>query len=431
MQIETKYGLVEGVRQGEIVLYKGIPYAKPPVGDLRWKAPQPPEPWKGVFHADHYTGRSIQRPREKGSFYDKEFGSGEVDNTPLIEDCLYLNVWTPENRSDGKLPVAVYIHGGAFLGGCGHEKTFDGTAYAKNGVILVTVNYRLGVWGFLAHPWLSAENPRGVSGNYGTLDQIAALKWVQENIAAFGGDPENVTVFGQSAGAISTLVLASSPLTKGLFRKAILESGLGLECNVPLKQAEADGVEFAGYAGVSSLEELRALPVEQVNQAAGPLIMKGFRNGGVLVYEPVIDGYVLSDTFENLQKDGKIHDIPYILGSNRNDMRTDPAAIAAGDKGPMYAEAEAFAARVSAVQKNKVYAYYFTRQLPGDDAGAFHSAELWYVFGSLGLCWRPMEQADYALSERMVKCWTDFMKTDDPGWQPYTQDSAYIEQFDI
>lgn len=429
MRIKTKYGLVEGVREGACVLYKGIPYAQPPVGALRWKAPQPLTAWEGVFHADHYAGRSIQRPRAKGSFYDKEFGGGEEDATPFTEDCLYLNVWTPENTAGGKLPVAVYIHGGAFLGGCGHEKEFDGTAFAKNGVILVTINYRLGVWGFLAHPWLSAENEHGVSGNYGTLDQIAALRWVQENIAAFGGDPDNVTVFGQSAGAISTLVLVSSPLTKGLFRKAILESGLGLNCDVPLKQAEADGVEFTGYAKVSSLEELRALPADQVNQASGPLIMKGFKNNGVLVYEPVIDGYVLPDTFENLQEQGKLHDIPYILGSNRNDMRTDPAAVAAGDKGPLYREAEAFAARISAVQKNKVYAYYFTRQLPGDDAGAFHSAELWYVFGSLDKCWRPMEEADYTLSTRMVKCWTDFMKTGDPGWKPYTQINQHIEQF--
>lgn len=430
MEIKTQYGLVEGVPTGGCVIYKGIPYAKPPVGALRWKAPQPPTAWEGVFHADHYSGRSIQRPRQKGSFYDREFGGGEEDTTLFTEDCLYLNVWTPEAGTEGKCPVAVYIHGGAFLGGCGHEKEFDGTALVKNGVILVTINYRLGVWGFLAHPWLSAENEHGVSGNYGILDQIAALRWVKENIAAFGGDPENVTVFGQSAGAISTLALVSSPLTKGLIHKAILESGLGLHCNVPLKQAEADGVEFAGYAGAASLEALRALPADQVSQAAGPLIMKGFQNGGVLVYEPVIDGYVLPDTFENLQKQGKIHDIPYIVGSNRNDMRTDPAALAAGDKGPMYQEVLTFTRRVSGVQKSGIYAYYFTRQLPGDDAGAFHSAELWYVFGSLGQCWRPMEQADYALSERMVKCWTDFMKTGDPGWKPYTQDGGYIEEFD-
>jgi len=429
MEVKTQYGRIEGIRQGDCVIYKGIPYAQPPVGDLRWKAPQALKPWEGVLHADRYSGRCHQRPRQKGSFYDREFGGGEEDATPFTEDCLYLNVWTPAEATGEKLPVAVYIHGGAFLGGCGHEKEFDGTAYTKAGVILVTINYRLGVWGFLAHPWLSAENEHGVSGNYGILDQIAALRWVRENIAAFGGDPENVTVFGQSAGAISTLVLASSPLTKGLFAKAILQSGMGLECNVPLAQAEADGVEFAEYAKAGSLEEMRALSVEQITVASGPLIMKGFKNNGVLVYEPVLDGYVLPDTFENLQKQGRLHDIPYMLGSNKNDMRTDPAAVADGDKGPMYAGVKAFAGNVSAVQKNKVYAYYFTRELPGDEAGAFHSAELWYTFGSLKNCWRPMEAADHVLSEKMVRCWTDFMKTGDPGWRPYSRKDPYMEVF--
>lgn len=428
MQIQTKYGAMEGVLQDDVTVYRGIPYAKPPVQDLRWKAPQEVEPWEGVFHADHFGNRCLQRPRQEGSFYYKEFESPET-STPFSEDCLYLNIWTPTETEGKSLPVAFYIHGGAFLGGYGHEAEFDGTAYAKKGVILVTINYRLGVWGYLAHKWLRDEH--GVSGNYGVLDQIAALRWVRENIAAFGGDPENITVFGQSAGAISTLVLACSPLTKGMFAKAIIQSGMGLNCDVPIAMAEADGEEFMNYAGVGSAEELRNAPEPVISQASGPLIMKGFQRGGVLVYEPIIDGVVLNGTFENLMAQGKLHDIPYIVGSNKNDMRTEPAAVAAGEKGPMYAAAEEFAAALSEVQKNKVYAYYFTRQLPGDDAGAFHSAELWYTMGSLGKCWRPMTDADYALSEKLVTQWTDFMKSGDPGWQAYTRSNPHIEILDI
>lgn len=429
MSIQTKYGLMEGVQQDDVIVYKGIPYAKAPVGDLRWKAPQEVEHWEGVFHADTFGNRCLQRPRQEGSFYYKEFECEETA-TPFSEDCLYLNIWAPAQPGE-KLPVAFYIHGGAFLGGYGHEAEFDGTAYAKKGVILVTINYRLGVWGYLAHPWLREENEHNVSGNYGTLDQIAALRWVRENIAAFGGDPENITVFGQSAGAISTLVLTCSPLTKGMFAKAIIQSGMGLNCDFPLAMAEADGEEFMGYAKVNSLAELRASSQDTINQASGPIIMKGFQRGGVLAYEPNMDGWLLTDTFENLMAQGKLHDIPYIVGSNKNDMRTDPAAVAAGDKGPMYAEAEKFAATVSSVQKNKVYAYYFTRQLPGDDAGAFHSAELWYTMGSLNKCWRPMTEADYALSEKMVTAWTDFMKSGTPGWQEYTKEAPHIEVLDI
>lgn len=428
MQIQTKYGKMEGVRMDDVIIYKGIPYAKAPTGDLRWKAPQEPEPWEGVFHADTFGNRALQRPREVGSFYYKEFESPE-NATPLSEDCLYLNIWTPA-ESGGKLPVALYIHGGAFLGGYGHEAVFDGTSYAKKGVILVTINYRLGVWGFLAHKWLRDEH--GVSGNYGTLDQIAALRWVKENIAAFGGDPDNVTVFGQSAGAMSTLALCSSPLTVGLFAKAIIQSGMGLNCDFFMEQAEKDGEDFMNNARITSVEELRQASIPVVSQASGPLIMKGFtERHGVLIYEPVIDGYVLTDTFHNLMAQGKLHDIPYIVGSNKNDMLTDAAAVAAGNKGPMYAAAEEFAAGMSEVQSNPVYAYYFTRQLPGDEAGAFHSAELWYTLGSLRKCWRPMTEADYALEEKMVTEWTDFMKSGNPGWKAYTKAEPHIEVLDI
>ena len=208
--ITTRYGSIEGLERKGYALFLGVPYAKPPVGALRWHRPLPPEPWEGVREAKAFPNRSMQEIHED-PFYDKEFYDEAAYQTPVSEDSLYLNIWTPAKSAGEKLPVAFWIHGGAFMGGFGHEKEFDGAAYCRRGVILVTVNYRLGSWGFLAHPLLSAEAAAeggpAVSGNYGILDQIAALRWVRENIGAFGGDPENITVFGQSAGGMSVQTL--------------------------------------------------------------------------------------------------------------------------------------------------------------------------------------------------------------------------------
>ena len=262
-------GRIEGVMDEEgVAVYKGIPYAAPPVGDLRWKQPQPVQPWQGVRRCDKWGDASLQGGQEKGSFYWKEFY--QDGNPPMSEDCLYLNVWTPAaGQTDADLPVMFWIHGGAFQNGFGHEIEFDGDAMAKKGVVLVTINYRLGMCGFLAHPLLTAENDGKGSGNYGLFDQLAALKWVKKNIASFGGNPDNVTVFGQSAGAGSVQALISSPLAKGYIQRAIIQSGGGLGGIISTKSladAEKPGKAMWDASGMTTLEQMRACPADRFQE---------------------------------------------------------------------------------------------------------------------------------------------------------------------
>ena len=267
-ETKTKYGQVHGVQKDGYTVFRGVPYAKPPVGEKRFCPPEEPACWEGVYKADHFGCVCPQTEHEPDSFYGKEFYLDPEFGMNQSEDCLYLNIWTPANTVDEKLPVAFWIHGGAFMHGFSHESEFDGAAYCERGVILVTINYRLGAFGFLAHPWLSEESGVGRSGNYAILDQIAALKWVKENIAAFGGDPENITVFGQSAGCMSVQTLISSPLTENWISKAIFQSAggydTGLNRDMPLSEAETIGQEFVELSGAKSLEELRAIPAEKI-----------------------------------------------------------------------------------------------------------------------------------------------------------------------
>lgn len=432
-QVKTGKGIVEGIQKEGYSLFLGIPYAKAPVGELRWRAPQEHEGWEGVYHADHYPNRSMQEAHPM-PFFDKEFYDDPERKTPYSEDSLYLNIWTPAEDAGEKLPVAMWIHGGAFLGGCGHEKEFGGEAFCKQGVILVTINYRLGPLGFLAHPWLTGENRAmggpGVSGNYGSLDQIAALKWVREHIEAFGGDPENITVFGQSAGGESTHTLTTSPLTRGMISKAIIQSGLGLTRDRTLADAERDGLEFAENAGVQSLEEMRDLTVEQIFAAAGPLIGRGFAMDS-MTFAPNIDGCLLEQGFDEALEQGNVHDIPYMVGSTKQDIRVDLEKLAEGELGVVYECCKHWGEERQKSGSKPAWVYYFTRQLPGDDAGAFHSSELWYMFGTLNRCWRPSTEADFALSDHMVTYWANFMKTGDPNGDGLPQWKPYADEQDI
>lgn len=431
--VKTTKGLIEGIQEAGYQVYKGIPYAKPPVGDLRFHAPVEPEPWEGVKEAKTFPNMCPQRGHEPGEMYTIEFYENPDFMPGQSEDCLYLNVWTPDPSASPSVPVAsppypvapppypvaVWIHGGAFMGGFGSELEFDGEAYAKRGVILVTINYRLGVFGFLNHPWLAEEDEGGHCGNYGILDQIAALKWVQENIAAFGGDPERVTVFGQSAGAMSTQTLLSSPLTKGMIQRAILQSGggydNGLNRDMSVEEAMEVGKGFVTHTGASSLKELRAKSLEEINEAFGKTMMECFQSGKGLVFVPTIDGYVLPKGYNAILEEGLHPDIPYMLGSTANDIFVPKEDGGQPKKSNLHKGCLAWSKKGQELGRKPSYVYYFTRQLPGDDNGAFHSAELWYMMGTVKRCWRPMEERDYALSEKMMAYWTNFMKTGDPN----------------
>jgi para-nitrobenzyl esterase len=407
-----------------VFVYKGIPYAAPPVGELRWKEPQPVVPWEGIKVADNFGPAAIQNDQVPGSFYQKEFF---FDGDPVrSEDCLYLNIWTPApGQQDKKLPVAMWIHGGAYMQGFGHEPEFDGEEWAKRNVILVTINYRLGIPGFMAHPLLTEESPNHTSGNYGILDQIAALKWIKNNIGQFGGDPDNVTIFGQSAGAGSVMTLVSSPLTTGLIRKAIIQSGGGLRSiggHNTLKDAEQTGKEIIDLSGISTLSEMRSLPADSLLKLMSKYMEIKKR---WIMLSPNADGYVTDDSFSNRAKEGKLHNMPFMIGQTGNDMGNMASSIAD------------FCLLLEEQGHIPAYSYNFIRPLPGDSAGAFHSSELWYIFGTLDRCWRPLTEEDHVLSQKMIDYWTNFVTYGDPngktytGWKPYTRDSRYIEILDI
>ena len=442
-QIMTEYGLIDGCIMDGYTVYKGIPYAKPPVGERRFKAPEKPDPWEGIYHADKFADIPIQElPKPDmpvtGRFY-KEFYSNKDFIPEMSEDCLYLNIWTPNDAEEKKLPVAFWIHGGGFGGGYSSELEFDGEAFCKKDVILVTVEYRCNIFGFLAHPWLDAENERGISGNYGIFDQIAALEWVYNNIGAFGGDPHNITIFGQSAGSMSTQILISSELTKDMPAKAILQSGITCQDEFlytpTLVEEEEIGKRMVELSGAKNLEELRSMPAEQLFAAKCRFDEEAWKMGKGLVVVPNADGYLLKAPVGDIWNEGKMKQIPYMLGSVTDDLGAEPEKVALDLPGKLHEENILFSKKAEEVSGQPGYIYFFSRRPPGDDWGAFHSCELWYMFGTLGRCWRPMEEHDYKLSEEMVTCWTNFMKTGCPEseetseWKPYTKDREFIKEF--
>lgn len=443
-----------------VTVFKGVPYAKPPIGELRWKAPQPCENWDGVYDATYFRAMAAQ-PDDKSPLDKREFcgfGSHEVNG----EDCLYVNIWTPAQLPEERLPVLFYIHGGGLYQGYSYDITVNGDSFARHDCILVSVEYRVGVLGFLAHAELAEENERHISGNYGLLDQTAALQWVHRNIAAFGGDPENITVFGQSAGAFSTTWQLCTPLTEGLISKALIQSGGGYGGRkvalLPLKtkeQAEQQGAQIFADLGVSSLEEARALPVEALMQ----LQMKYG-----MVFTPNVDGYFFPEHPDDIIAKQKHHNVPVMIGFCANesawfregiteeDARLFGAAarenygsyaerylrICGYEQDPIAAAASRFHdglttpdlayCELSTRWRNwsPTYFYYFDRELPGDDSGAFHASDLWYVFRSLHRSWRPFTGVDFELADTWNAYLCNFAKTGDPNgeglprWTPYT-----------
>lgn len=305
IKIKTANGMVEGIYDSGIHTFKGIPFAAPPVGEFRWREPQPVKNWEGMLKTDKFGSRAMQLPL----FGDMNFRSSGVS-----EDCLYLNVWSPAQSADDKLPVLVYFYGGGLVAGDGSEPRYDGESMARNGVVAVTVNYRLGVFGFFSHPELTRESPHQASGNYGLLDQQAALLWVQKNIAAFGGDPKRVTIAGESAGSFSVSAQMASPISKNLFAGAIGESGslLGNFEPKPLHEVEQQGVQFAKELGFNSLKEMRAMPADKLLQATA--------NQQILSFSPVIDGYFLPKSPSEIFSQGEQAIVPLLAGWNSAEM---------------------------------------------------------------------------------------------------------------
>ncbi len=442
-------GQISSTTTNGVHIFKGIPFAAPPVGNLRWKAPQPVATWSGVRKADAFGPSCVQEPYPENSPYST---SGVTKEKPGNEDCLYLNVWTAAAAGE-KRPVMVWIHGGAWTRGTGATPTYDGVALAKKGVVVVTTNYRLGVFGFMAHPELTAESPQHASGNYAILDHVAALKWVQKNIAAFGGDPSRVTIFGESAGSWSVNSVQATPLAKGLFHRAIGESGGQFASTMTLAAAERAGVAFAKAAGAESLAALRALPAEKV-------LATPFRSG------INVDGYVLPDTVRNLFAQKKQNDVPVLVGSNANEWTTlsNPAQFpktldayrqrvetqygaAVKDYDAVYPVkteadiAEALLgvgrdttftlemrtwARMVTASGKPAFLYQFTRVPPGPNPawGAYHASEIQYAFNNVSA--RPWAtDVDRRLADQMSSYWVNFATSGDtngkglPKWTPY------------
>ena len=403
-QIAT--GQVEGIRGNNprFTIYKGIPYAAPPVGELRWKKPQPPAAWEGIRRCTEFSPASHQCERwGDGDTWADDFCQYEPVRS---EDCLYLNVWTPAAEGEHDLPVFVWYHGGAFANGNGAEIHIDGEGYCKRGIVFVSVNYRLGALGYLAHPELSAESPDHVSGNYGLYDQIAALTWVKENIEAFGGDPNCITIGGQSAGAGTCLELCVSPLTEGLFQRMIIQSGFicsGQSNCVPpsMKEGEDYGVSFAREYGCTSIEEMRQIPAEEFGKDQGMMVGRPFL--------PLNDGIALTEAFIDTMEAGRHRNVDVMMGNTSGEWGVDPEHLLLPDT-----------IRMGQLQKelgrSPAYLYCFTRGLPGpDDPGAIHGAEQWYEFETLMRGWRPFTGEDFDLAVKLTDYFAAFIRTGDPN----------------
>ena len=402
--VNTPCGPLQGCAgaQEGVAAYKGIRYAT--AG--RWEYPKLVTEWEGTYDATQYGNCSYQ-PRAfyneeenlKKIFYYNEFRKGETYT--YSEDCLFLNVFAPaEAREGDKLPVLVYIHGGGFTGGCGHEKHFDGPNWPTKGIIGVTLNYRLGPMGFLCLPELKDE--AGFTGNYGLFDQLTALQWVKANIAAFGGDPENITVMGQSAGAMSVQQHCLSPLSLGLFQRAVMSSGAGVS---KLMSAPAPDKYYDFWhavmeqAGCATLEEFRALDPE-ILFGVWQETKKEVKGGGQAC-GPVLDGRLVVGSGVELLKQGKQHQISYMVGSTSEDVMPPMIFSMAKDW--------------AAAQRKPSFCWFFDRKLPGDDCGAWHSSDLWYWFGTLQNGWRPWEEKDHALAEQMTDYLCNFAKQGNPN----------------
>ena len=461
--VKTETGLVRGTPAADprITAFKGIPFAAPPVGNLRWKAPQPAASWEGVKDCIEFAPISVQNipGLNKDDIYTREWN---VDpEIPMNEDCLYLNVWTPAKSADEKLPVYVWYFGGGLQVGNPAEMEFDGERLARRGIVVVSVNYRVNVFGFLAHPELTAEAPEAPA-NFGHLDQQAGLLWTKRNIAAFGGDPDRITIGGQSAGGMSVLAQLNCPANEGSIQGAIVESGIFMGFYQPrvletLADAEKRGEDFFAFLGVKNLEEARALSAEYIRDKNNEYQGR---------WGNVTDGVFQPANYMDSLRSGKLLDVPLMMGYTDDEFFAVPEAESEeslrelaqrqfGERAEEFLslikaeeglEAAKENARVSTI-KNAVHAafrmmekngmtspryfYAFGPEIPGwDHPGAFHSSDLWFFFETLAKCWRPFTGKHYDLARQMCNYWVNFVKTGNPNgedadgssmeaWAPY------------
>ena len=473
-ETNTENGRVRGIPAADprITAFKGIPFAAPPVGELRWRAPQPAQNWSGVLEADRFGPISVQETPGLGdpeALYNKEW---HVDpDIAMDEDCLYLNVWTPAKTGHEKLPVMVWIFGGGMVGGYPAEMEFDGERIARRGVVLVSVNYRVNGLGFLAHPELSAESPDHASGNYGLLDQRAGIEWVRRNIENFGGDPGNITIFGQSGGGRSVVCQAASPLNRGLFRRAIVQSGGGISPTYrrgaypALADTEQIGVRFLQTLGVETIAEARNIPARTVCEKA----MAFMRDFGYW-WGPTVGGDYLPEDPAKAYANGRLPDLPVLACSTVDELIMKPEAASMealradaekrfGEDAELYCNIcdPKHTGNLAAAVKNgtynlsdtanktwaqmnaedgrtPMYVCRFGPEMPGDDAGVFHSSDLWFTFETLAKCWRPFQGKHYDLARMMCNYWTNFAKNGNPNgpdadgtpmpeWKAYTPET--------
>lgn len=427
-RLDTPCGPITGTgcQWPGVAAFKGIRYAE--AG--RWEYPRLVTHWDGIYDASQYGSCSYQ-PRAfyneadvpEKAFYYNEFRKGE--QYTYDEDCLFLNIWTPEDAAPGsRLPVLFYIHGGGFTGGCGHEKHFDGPVWPVHGVIGVTINYRLGPMGFVCLPELAKE--AGHTGNYALYDQLAALQWVHANISAFGGDPDNITIMGQSAGGMSVQQLCFSPLAQPYFARAVMCSGAGVMKAMPAARPEdhyAFWQDVMARAGCENLEQLRAVSPAVLFDAWNSAKQADPKSG--MAAAPVLDGRFMPKSGADTLAAGEQKNSPYLIGTTSEDVAP-----------PIFFKMARDYCRAQADQgKQPGYCYFFDRQLPGDSNGAWHSSDLWYWFGTLANCWRPMTQKDYALSSEMVTALMNFCRTGNPNgdglpeWLPIRKGQNKVMRF--
>ncbi len=462
--VKTVNGLVAGSSHNKINIFKGIPFAAPPVGVLRWKAPQPAANWKGVRQCTTFSASPFQPNPVPFLCWSEEF---IAPPKPLSEDCLYLNIWTGAKNNKEKRPVFVWIYGGGFNSGSAACAIYDGEEMAKRGIVFISINYRVGAFGFMAHPGLSKEQ-NNASGNYGLMDQIAALQWVKKNIAAFGGNPDQVTIAGQSAGSMSVNALLASPLAKGLFNGAVLQSGglLGNIIPASLKDAETIGIELQKKTGTVSIDELRNKSAEE--------ILKASQSPGIGRMGLTLDGYVLPKDFFNYFKEGKHNNVPLMIGWVTGDATLfgKPTITAEkfiqqakekyGDKTDEFLkifsantdeEAQQSQAKLTLLNFASLPAHllagynskpsflYQSSYVPIDkpgfpNYGAFHTSEVPYALHTLHLWKRPWQQKDYDVQQLMSTYWIQFIKTGNPNgdglpkWNAYNKTNGAILEID-